>query len=128
MKSNAISFLGLNIINLFLKGILQMLSRNLSQITAHKSVANIWLQYLATIEKYSGVIRDIPTAIPYLIIFAQSVVLGDITIPLSRLQIQTSYDNRSIAKIVQADRPQNGNYRNFSRHFSSHFLVYTLLL
>ena len=106
-----------------------MLSRNLSQFTAHKSVANIWLQYLATIENYSGVIiENIPTAIPYLIIFAQCVVLGDITIPLSRLQIQTSYDNRSIAKIVQADRPQNGNYRNFSSHFSSHFLVYTLLL
>ena len=128
MKSYAISFLGLNIINLFLKGVLQMLSRNLSQFTAHKSVANIWLQYLATIGNYSGVIRDIPTAIPYLIIFAQCVVLCDITIPLSRLQIQTSYDNRSIAKIVQADRPQNGNYRNFSSHFSSHFLVYTLLL
>ena len=35
-----------------------MLSRNLSQITAHKSVAKTWLQYLATIEKYSGVIRE----------------------------------------------------------------------
>ena len=54
MKSYAISFLGLNIINLFLKGILQMLSRNLSQFTAYKSVAN--MQYLATIENYSGVI------------------------------------------------------------------------